>query len=57
MHIHVISGDGEAKYWLEPQIELARNFHLSSPQLKEVEILIEAHRDEIASAWRRHFGN
>lgn len=23
MHIHVQSGDGEAKYWLEPQIELA----------------------------------
>jgi hypothetical protein len=23
MHVHVISGDGEAKYWLEPKIELA----------------------------------
>ncbi len=57
MHIHVICGDGEAKYWLEPKIELARNFRLSGPQLKEIENLIEVHRDEIASAWERHFGS
>ena len=57
MHIHVICGDGEAKYWLEPNVELARNFRLSSPQLKEIETIIEAHADEIASAWRNHFGN
>ncbi len=57
MHIHVICGDGEAKYWLNPSIEIARNFGLSGPQLKEIETLIEAHHDEIASAWRNHFGN
>ncbi len=27
MHVHVISGDGEAKFWLEPEIELAKNYH------------------------------
>jgi len=24
MHVHVYSPDGEAKYWLEPDIELAK---------------------------------
>jgi len=24
MHVHVISGDGEAKFWLEPEIELTK---------------------------------
>ena len=24
MHVHVLSADGEAKFWLEPEIELAR---------------------------------
>lgn len=24
MHVHVISGDGEAKFWLDPEIELAK---------------------------------
>jgi len=27
MHIHIISGNGEAKFWLEPQIALARNYY------------------------------
>jgi hypothetical protein len=25
MHVHVISPDGEAKFWLEPEIALAVN--------------------------------
>ncbi|MEK6675460.1 MAG: DUF4160 domain-containing protein [Planctomycetota bacterium] len=29
MHVHAICGDGEAKYWLKPDIELARNHRLS----------------------------
>ena len=41
MHIHVVSNDGEAKFWLEPEIELAVNFHFSRKQLKLLESLIE----------------
>jgi hypothetical protein len=37
MHVHVYCGDGEAKFWLEPQIELARNHKLSRQQLKTIE--------------------
>lgn len=29
MHVHVHGEKGEAKFWLEPQIELARNYGLS----------------------------
>jgi hypothetical protein len=29
MHVHVSCGNGEAKFWLEPDIELARNAGLS----------------------------
>ncbi len=57
MHVHVICNDGEAKYWMEPDIELANNYHLSRPQLKEIENLIEEHYDEIKNAWREHFHN
>nr|VFJ63586.1 MAG: protein of unknown function (DUF4160) [Candidatus Kentron sp. DK] len=56
MHIHVASGDGEAKFWLEPEIELARNHHYSRKQLKEIESSIEDHYDEFIDAWKRHFG-
>ena len=57
MHVHVVSTDGEAKYWLAPDIELAKNYRLSRGQLKEIEQLIEAHYDELKSAWKEHFGD
>ena len=50
MHVHVISGDGEAKFWLEPDIVLARNYHYNSKQLKEIATLVEVHHDELISA-------
>jgi len=28
MHIHVISPEGEAKFWIEPKIEIARSIGL-----------------------------
>jgi hypothetical protein len=46
---------GEAKYWLEPEIELSRNFRLSRLQLKQIEEIIEEHYDELTSAWQEHF--
>ncbi len=55
MHVHVYCADGEAKFWLDPQIELARNHRLSRKQLKEIEQIIEDHVDELKSAWQQHF--
>lgn len=57
MHVHVISGDGEAKFWLEPDIVLARNYHYNSKQLKEITSLVEVHYDELISAWKQHFSS
>ena len=56
MHIHVYCADGEAKFWLEPQIELAKNYGLSRKQLKEIEKIIEEHNEEIKNAWKKVFG-
>jgi hypothetical protein len=50
------SPDGEAKYWLEPKLELARNYRLSKVQLKEIENIIERHYDEFKAAWNSFFG-
>jgi hypothetical protein len=55
MHVHVYCGDGEAKFWLEPHIELAHNFRMSRSQLKEVEQIIEVHHNELKQAWDKHF--
>ncbi len=55
MHVHVVSGDGEAKFWLEPELELAKNYRYNRGQLKEIESLIADHYDELVSAWKQHF--
>ena len=57
MHVHVISGDGEAKYWLEPEIELSKQSKYTSKQLNEIKTLVEEHKDELIAAWQEHFGN
>lgn len=57
MHVHVVSGDGEAKLWLEPDIELAKNYSFNRQQLKEIESLVEDHRDELVSAWKQYFSS
>ena len=33
MHIHVVKAENEAKYWLEPNIELAENFGFNTKEL------------------------
>jgi len=55
MHVHVYCGDGEAKFWLVPEIELSRNYRLIRLQLKQIEEIIEEHYDELTSAWQKHF--
>ena len=55
MHVHVHHSDGEAKYWLEPSIELAQNFGLSARELREAEDLVRIHEQEIKDAWNKHF--
>ena len=55
MHVHVYCGDGEAKFWLEPDIELARNSRLSRSQIKGIEQIIEEHYDELKRAWEERF--
>ena len=57
MHVHVECGDGEAKFWLEPEIALSKNYHLKPKQVSEIQKIVEAHRDEFIDAWRAVFGN
>jgi Domain of unknown function (DUF4160) len=56
LHIHVHSPDGEAKFWLDPEIELARNHGLTAQDLNRVLQLVIDHEQEIRDAWRSHFG-
>jgi hypothetical protein len=57
MHVHVYSADGEAKFWLEPSIELAESHGIASHGLRTIARIIERRADEITSAWHEHFGS
>jgi hypothetical protein len=54
-HVHVQHADGEAKFWIEPTVELAVNFSLKPKQVTEAQQLIEEHLNEIRNAWAKHF--
>ena len=57
MHIHVASSAGEAKFWIEPEIALAVNHGLSGHELGELKKIVQAHEQEIRTAWHLHFGS
>lgn len=55
MHIHILSPDGEAKFWIEPMISLADYTGFSDRQLKELSKVVEEHGKEIEKSWKKHF--
>jgi len=55
MHVHVTGPDGEAKFWLEPAVELAQNQGLDARRLRFIESLIRNHEEQIRVAWNEHF--
>jgi hypothetical protein len=55
VHVHVQGQSGEAKFWLEPSIELAQAVGLSQREINEALRLVQEHEHDIRSAWRKHF--
>jgi hypothetical protein len=56
MHVHAHHTEGEAKFWLEPAIEVAHNYGLSARRLAAALLLVRGHENEIRRAWQAHFG-
>ena len=56
MHVHVSHPDGEAKFWLEPELSASVVVGLSPRQVAEAEEIVRHHQEEIRDAWIRHFG-
>lgn len=54
IHIHVISPDGEAKFWLEPTISLANYIGFSKKQLNFLQKTVAGHKNEIVKKWQKH---
>ena len=55
-HVHVQHASGEAKFWLEPRVELATDYGLGPTRINAVRRIIEEHVNDIRAAWAKHFG-
>lgn len=55
MHVHVQGERGEAKFWLEPEIELAQDFGLGQASVRTALRVIRERESEIRAAWKKHF--
>ncbi len=55
-HIHVVKAENEAKYWLEPKIELAENFGFSSKELSFIEKILQEYGDDFRNKFAKHVG-
>ena len=56
IHIHVMKGGGEAKFWLTPDVSLDRSAGFSAKDLRYLAGVVAANTDRIERAWHDHFG-
>lgn len=55
-HIHVETGEGQAKVWIEPEVEIAMSVGVPYKKLTEILKIVKLHKNEIQNAWEKHFG-
>lgn len=55
VHVHVVGPDGDAKFWLFPNVTVAYNRGFNARAQSELIKIIDARRDEIERAWNDHF--
>ena len=56
MHIHVVKAENEAKFWLEPHIELAENYGFGNKELKKIIKIIEDYGYDFKRQFAAHIG-
>ena len=56
VHIHVMQGRAEARFWLGHPPELARSAGFDAKTLRRLARLVEDNATRIEEAWHEHFG-
>ena len=55
-HIHIEYGDGVAKFWLEPLVELDYSIDLKSREIAQAQRLVIENQELLKKAWHEYFG-
>ena len=56
IHVHIRTGDGKAKFDIDPEIKLIRNDGVKLKDLKHAEAIIEENKEFFISEWNKMFG-
>jgi hypothetical protein len=54
-HVHARKGKSSAKFWIEPQIELASSYGISARELNAIRGIIEKNEKIIRRKWNDFF--
>lgn len=54
-HIHVRNAEGEAKFWLEPEVKLSRNDGFDARTLRDLTNIIAENQTLFVEAWNDYF--
>ncbi len=55
VHIHVRKGGNTAKFWIQPYVELAGSYGMTSSELTELKHIVENNCDLIERKWHEYF--
>jgi hypothetical protein len=55
IHIHVKKGNGEAKFVIEPEVELVENHRMKPHELALAEEIIKDNREFMIEHWKLYF--
>jgi len=54
-HVHVRKSDAEAKFWLKPDVALARNDGFDATTLRRIAKLVIENKKLLEAAWHEYF--
>ncbi len=55
VHIHVRCGERLAKFWIDPQVELAESYGFSASDLNKIGKLVVSRSKSITRKWNDYF--
>lgn len=55
VHIHVTKDNADAKFWLQPEVNVTYNKGFNARELAALSSVVAERREEIERAWDEHF--
>jgi hypothetical protein len=53
-HIHIVKGEGNAKYWLAPKIECVFSYNYKRAEVRFIERVIKKEYSTLIKKWNDH---